>query len=207
MLLRIENNGRTPIGYDDYGVMRDNPVGLEVRFPGRRVTGMALTDLTPKDLDLGMRGQDAKTTSAIGKRNETMDGRTVGIVELPRVKMNRGNHDKVLVSLENTDGTPLPPEVVGRIGGGTFRSTKNRTGPSRRGIALVAFLSLAIVAQQTVALTTSDAAVDCAEGNPLVTGSTAFKSILEDAAGATRRPVRTRTSKSGSTAVRLVSSC
>lgn len=187
VLVRVENNGRTPIATSDYAVMPDNPVGIVIRFPNRRVTGMALTDLTPPTLDLSLRGSEHKPTEGLGTRNIEDGGQTVGLVELPKVPLNRGEHYKVLVSLESANGDrgPFPaPEVVGGISGGTFRHTKNRTGTSKRSVALAAFLSAALVGQQVYSLTATDAALDCASGELVLTGSTAFRPILDKATAA-----------------------
>jgi ABC-type phosphate transport system substrate-binding protein len=187
VLVRIENNGRTPIATGDYAVMPDNPVGIVLRFPNRRVTGMALTDLTPPTLDLSLRGSEHKPAEGLGTRNVEDGGRAVGLVELPKVPLNRGEHYKVLVSLESANGDrgPFPaPEVVGGISGGTFRATKNRTGTSARSVALAAFLTAALVGQQVYSLTATDAALDCASGRLVVVGSTAFRPILDRATAA-----------------------
>lgn len=190
VLVRIENNGRTPISTGDYAVMPDNPVGIEIRFPNRRVTGMALTDLTPPTLDLSLRSSEHKPADGLGTRNIEDGGQTVGLVELPKVPLNRGEHYKVLVSLESADGDrgPFPePKVVGGISGGTFRPTKNRTGTSARSIALAAFLTAALLGQQVYSLTATDAALDCASGKLVLTGSTAFRPILDKATATYRK--------------------
>src|SRR5262245_4354243 len=44
VLLRIENYGTADIDEDDYSVLHHNKVGIRVRFPGRKVAGMAVTE-------------------------------------------------------------------------------------------------------------------------------------------------------------------
>lgn len=181
VLLRIENNGATNIDTNDYAVLDDDKVGIRVSFPGRKVTGMVVTELSHDFLSPSF-GED----SGLSVRN--------GVIELPKVPLNRSTHYKVLAALQrdSADGSREPfkvPEIVGGIkggvGSGVIQETKSQTGTSWQTIALVGFLVLVILGQLVVSLSSNDTApLDCAKGTLALTGSTAFAPILQDAAKA-----------------------
>lgn len=185
VLLRIENSGATHIDIDDYAVLPDDKVGIRVRFPGRRVAGMVVTELSDDFLrpcfndDSGLNVRD-------------------GVIELPKVPLNRSAHYKVLAALERTDGTEpdpraefAPPEVIGGIKGGVgnggVQETRSQTGTSWRAVALICFLVTVILGQLAFSVLGRDGAgapLDCAGGELTLTGSTAFEPVLRDAAKA-----------------------
>jgi phosphate transport system substrate-binding protein len=180
-LLRIENNGATNIDTHDYAVLDDDRVGIRVSFPGRRVAGMVITELSEEFLRPAF-----AAGSGLGVRD--------GVIELPKVPLNRGAHYKVLAALERAlDATGKPghfddPEVVGGIkggiGGGRIQETRSRTGASWRMFALVGFLVAVIVGQLGIQIATRKRApLDCATGTVTVAGSTAFEPIVREAAG------------------------
>ncbi|MGP3982923.1 substrate-binding domain-containing protein [Streptomyces sp. KR80] len=184
VLLRIENNGATHIDTTDYAVLDDDKVGIRIRFPGRRVAGMVVTELSDDFLRPSF-GEG----SGLSVRN--------GVIELPKVPLNRSAHYKVLAALERaTENTESrleefeAPEIVGGIKGGVgnggIQETRSHTGTSWQAIALVCFLVLVILAQLTVSLTRDDTAapLDCATGKLTLTGSTAFAPVLREAARA-----------------------
>ncbi|MEO3751563.1 substrate-binding domain-containing protein [Streptomyces sp. B6B3] len=184
VLLRIENNGSTHIDSDDYATLPDDRVGLRIEFPGRKVAGMVVTELSHRYLE-GCFGPD----SGLGVRD--------GLIELPKVPLNRNTHYKVLAALEREgDGPSGPPprefpkpEVVGGITGGAgsggLKETRSHTGVSRPAIALICFLMVVVVGQFGVSLADEDAApLDCATGDLTVVGSTAFAPVLREAAAA-----------------------
>ncbi len=179
VLLRIENNGATHIDTSDYAVLDDDKVGIRVSFPGRSVAGMVVTELSDNFLrpsfseESGLRVRD-------------------GVIELPKVPLNRSAHYKVLATLEcvTKDGRREQfeaPEIAGGIkggvGSGRIQETKSHTGTSWQAIALVGFLVLVIVGQLVVSLSSNDTApLDCATGKLTLTGSTAFTPVLKKAA-------------------------
>jgi ABC-type phosphate transport system substrate-binding protein len=180
VLLRIENNGATNIDTRDYAVLDDDLVGIRVSFPGRRVAGLVVTELSADFL----RSCFAEG-SGLGVRD--------GVIELPKVPLNRSAHYKVLAALERAPGetgkpgTFADPEVVGGIkgglGGGRIQETRSRTGMSWRSVGLVGFLVAVVLAQLTVSLWNNDSApLDCAKGRLSVTGSTAFEPVVREAA-------------------------
>jgi ABC-type phosphate transport system substrate-binding protein len=182
VLLRIENNGATNIDTHDYAVPDDDPVGIRVRFPGRRVAGMVVTELSHDYL----RPSFSPGNGLAGRDD---------LISLPRVPLNRGSHYKVLAALEGTgtrNGEYPPPEVIGGIKGGVsgggIQETRSRTGTPKRAIALIGFLVVLVVAQLGVFLRSSGASpIDCAAGTLHVVGSTAFEPIVREAAASYRR--------------------
>ncbi|GAA2447645.1 PstS family phosphate ABC transporter substrate-binding protein [Streptomyces macrosporus] len=187
VLLRVENNGATHIDNDDYAALPDDKVGIRVRFPGRRVAGMVVTELGD-DFLRPCFGED----SGLSVRD--------GVIELPKVPLNRSAHYKVLAALERTGEEEngaraqfAPPEVVGGIKGGVgnggIQETRSQTGTSWRAIALICFLVLVVLGQLAVSLGEDDttAPLDCATGTLTITGSSAFKPVLQDATEAYRK--------------------
>lgn len=179
-LLRIENNGATDIDTHDYAVLDDDLVGIRISFPGRRVAGLVVTELS----DDFLRSCFAEG-SGLGVRD--------GVIELPKVPLNRHAHYKVLAALERAPGEAgkpgqySDPEVVGGIkggvGGGRILQTRSRTGTSWRSVGLVGFLVAVVLAQLTVTLSTDPAApLDCARGRLAIIGSTAFEPVVREAA-------------------------
>ncbi|MGP4109532.1 substrate-binding domain-containing protein [Streptomyces sp. 4N509B] len=191
VLLRVENNGLGNIDSSDYQVLDHDKVGLRVRFPGRRVHRMVVTEPSDESL-LPNFGPD----SGLSYRDD--------LIELPRVPLNRGQHYKVLAVLHGDPDTAEPPQrngghalrVIGGIKGGVSRgrvrrTTSRSTDLSWRSALLIGFLMLLVVGQFVVWLTEDQTSrrVDCAaEGSALtVVGSTAFRPVLDDAARAYER--------------------
>jgi phosphate transport system substrate-binding protein len=177
VLLRIENNGSTAIDTHDYAVPDDDHVGIRVRFPGRKVVGVVVTELSHDYL---------RPSFSPGNGLSSNDD----LITLPRVPLNRGSHYKVLAALEGvhrTNGAYPEPQVVGGIKGGVsgggIQETRSRTGTPKRVIALIAFLVVLVVAQLGVFLRSSGAnPIDCASGELSIAGSTAFEPIAREAA-------------------------
>lgn len=180
VLLRVENNGFTNIDPHDYAVLETDKVGLRVRFPGRRVAGVVVTELSHEFLRPAF---EAGSGMAV-KRD---------VIELPKVPLNRNAHYKVLAALERGDdhngrlGVYDDPVVIGGIkggvGGGQIQVTRARTGASRRSVALIAFLMVLVVGQLVVFLrNTADTPLDCATDKLTLVGSTAAGPVLREAA-------------------------
>lgn len=189
VLLRVENSGATHIDIDDYAVLPDDRVGVRIEFPGRRVAGMVVTELSDDFLrpcfsdDSGLNVRD-------------------GVIELPKVPLNRSAHYKVLAALERTGGAGAgadpqapfePPRVIGGIKGGVgnggIQETRSQTGTPWQAVALVCFLVLVILGQLAFSVLGRDdtaAPLDCAGGKLTLTGSTAFEPVLREAAEAYR---------------------
>ncbi|WP_217140465.1 substrate-binding domain-containing protein [Streptomyces sp. AC627_RSS907] len=184
VLLRIENVGWTPIVEDDYVAPANDPVGIRVAFPGRRVVGMVVTECSHTVL----RDFFAPGTPGLGA--------TDGVIRLPKVKLNRRAHYKVLAVLDRvpdfTEADFPDPEVmagvVGGVRGGTIKKTEYYPFASRPVRWLLALLVLVSTAQSVTTFVRDGddapraAPLDCAKGTLHLSGSTAFKPILELAA-------------------------
>lgn len=183
VLVRIENNGSVPVDVDDY--METDPVGLSVRFPRRRVV---------RAFDPARRGPSSPT-NVIPELNRDPQRAEPDVLRLPRVPLNRSEHYKVLVLLDEVDGDAAPDRdgdasdavMESRIKGGRVIRTRYRSGVSRGVVALITVMASLIVALYYVSGNDSPAAVDCASGQLTVVGSTAFRPVVEKAAESYRR--------------------
>jgi phosphate transport system substrate-binding protein len=173
VLLRIENTGRTNIDEHDYAVREDDTTGIRVSFPGRRVVGVVVTELSDENLRSSLKNLTVRDD----------------LVELPKVPMNRHDHYKVLAALDSSDGGgPYPDPIVvgtikGGVGDGRIIETRSRLGTPKRAVALIAFLAVLVVAQSVLYLRSDgNPPLDCAAGRLTVTGSTAFEPVVREAA-------------------------
>ncbi|GAB2687560.1 substrate-binding domain-containing protein [Nocardia thraciensis] len=182
VLIRIENNGVTDIDSADYS-MPDGPVGLHLHFPQRRVVGMAVTELSEPTL-----GDHLEPGRGIDAREDT--AHHIGIIDLPRVPMNRRDHYKILAILQRTAGGSDYPEptLYGKLKGGRIAETRSQTGLSRNMLGFMAFLVAVIVVQFAVTLLGDDPpAPHCVRGDLTLVGSSAFEPVVRDAAAAYRK--------------------
>lgn len=180
VLVRIENSGATTIDTHDYGGPEAGRIGLHLHFPQRRVIGMAVTELS----DPGLR-DSLDHESGIGVREQGAEH--VGIIDLPKVPLNRGDHYKILAILQRSAGAGVYPDpaVRGMIKGGRVAETRSRVGVSRVMVGLIAFLVVVIAGQFIVDAATPDPVpLGCAGGELTIIGSTAFAPVLRDAATA-----------------------
>lgn len=178
VLVRIENNGATAIAAADYVTAQDNQAGLHLHFPNRRVIGMAVTEL----------GNDGLAVcfgpgSGFGHRELTEP--PTGVIDLPKVPLNRSDHYKILATLERSAGSGAYPEptMQGVVTGGGIAKTRGRTGVSLLMLALTGFLVLVIAAMSVIDLLEPEPApLGCATGRLTVVGSTAFEPVIREAA-------------------------
>lgn len=191
VLLRFENSGRAPIVEDDYLAPDGDRAGIQVKFRGRRVVGTVVTELSRPELRSFFvpsgDGQGGTPQQVPGLRASN------GLIELPKVKLNRRDHYKVLAVLEReagfTDETFPDPEVVGGIVGGVRRGRMRKTEyypfASRPVRVLLVLLVLVLIGESLYVLLRSDpkpAPLDCGKGTLTLSGSTAFAPILREAA-------------------------
>ncbi|MFI5611843.1 substrate-binding domain-containing protein [Amycolatopsis sp. NPDC051903] len=186
VLLRIENTGTTNIDHDDYVANKKHDAGVTIRFHGRRVAGMVVTDLSDQFLR-----DNFSDGSGLGYENKTEPGGAVGTIKLPRTQLNREQHFKVLVVLERAggdEGTKFrEPEVVagikGVVGRGGISETKSRTGIPRWLTVLIYALVAVCLAEPFVysLVLPKPVPLDCASGTVRITGSTAFTPVLAEA--------------------------
>lgn len=178
VLVRIENSGTTTIERGDYLAPGEN-VGLHLRFPNRRVVGMAVTELSDQAL------RDCLDEhSGIAVREE--NGGRVGVIDLPKVPLNRGEHYKILAILDRAARAPEheQPVLEGNLRGGRIAETRSRTGVPRAMVVLTGFLVAVIVGQFAVAMVEEPPMpLDCAAGAVNLTGSSAFEPVIREAAG------------------------
>ncbi|WP_330182357.1 substrate-binding domain-containing protein [Nocardia sp. NBC_01503] len=184
VLMRIENNGATDIDNGDYAVPDAEPVGVHIHFPNRRVIGMAVTELSDDTL-----GDSLRPGTGIGTREDA--AHRVGIIDLPKVPLNRGDHYKILAILQRSSGSGEypPPTVRAKLKGGRVAETRSNSGRSPRLLALIGFLVAVVAIQYVVGTGTDDAPVnaDCTTGKLTLVGSSAFEPAIRDAAAAYQR--------------------
>ncbi|MFD6156822.1 PstS family phosphate ABC transporter substrate-binding protein [Nocardia sp. NPDC060256] len=178
VLVRIENSGATPIDTHDYKAPDPARIGLHLRFPQRLVIGMAVTELSDPGLADSLDGD-----SGIAVR-EDMAGR-IGVIDLPKVPLNRSEHYKILAILQRSEGSgeyPVPV-LTGGIKGGRVQETRSQTGIPRMMLGLTIFLVLVIAVQLIVAaVEPAPAPLECASGKLTVVGSSAFAPVVREAA-------------------------
>ncbi|MCE7009141.1 substrate-binding domain-containing protein [Kibdelosporangium philippinense] len=179
VLVKIENDGATTIGSADYQVIPEVKAGIRILFPNRTVAGLVVTELSQSTLR-----QNFQEGSGLDSRN-TLNGaeQKVGVVDLPRVPLNRNDHYKVLVVLENGTGDEAleKPKVEVGILGGHVKETESGTGMSRRTGALLVFLTVVILGLGLFTVFNEDTPLDCATGAVTLTGSTAIESVMREA--------------------------
>ncbi|WP_405165993.1 substrate-binding domain-containing protein [Nocardia sp. NBC_01499] len=179
VLVRIENSGATTIDTHDYKAPDPARIGLHLRFPQRLVIGMAVTELSDPGLADSLDGD-----SGIAVR-EDMAGH-IGVIDLPKVPLNRGEHYKILAILQRSEGAgeyPVPV-LTGGIKGGRVLETRSQTGIPRMMLGLTIFLVLVIAIQLVVAaVEPSPTPLECASGKLTVIGSSAFAPVIQEAAG------------------------
>ncbi|WP_040811031.1 substrate-binding domain-containing protein [Nocardia concava] len=179
VLVRIENNGLVDVDSTDYAAP-EGDVGMHIHFPHRRVIGMAVTELSDDAM-----GDNLKPGTGIGSREDAQH--RVGIIDLPKVPMDRGDHYKILAILQRTAGAgEYPPPVVrGKLKSGRVSETRSQVGASPKLLALIGFLVAVIAVQFTVSLsddTGPKQSADCVSGKLTLVGSTAFAPAIRDAA-------------------------
>jgi phosphate transport system substrate-binding protein len=188
VLLRIENIGATKIDETDYAVPAGDPAGIRVRFPGRKVAGIVPTELS--DPNMATFFDPNQNAAGFGVGQDEADP-SIGVIKLPKVKLNRSAHYKVLVVLERADGNGADsfgdPEVHATITGGVrdgrIRRTEGRTGLPRWVTVLVGGLVFVVLTEPFVlGLVDRDVPLDCAGGNLALVGSTAFAPVLRESA-------------------------
>lgn len=182
VLIRIENNGVTDIDTRDYASPESDPVGMHIHFPHRRIIGMAVTELSDDAL-----GDSLKPGTGIARRED--EQHRVGIIDLPKVPMDQGDHYKILAILQRTAGAGEYPTPVVRakLKGGRVAESRSRNRPSPKLLALIGFLVAVVAVQFAVNLDggkSSTDAADCLAGKLTLVGSTAFEPAIRDAAAA-----------------------
>ncbi|WP_055717720.1 PstS family phosphate ABC transporter substrate-binding protein [Streptomyces torulosus] len=171
VLLRIENDGSQSIADNDYTGRELH--GLTAVFSGRVIRGVSVTQ--PSGTDHLM---DHFTAAAgFGYRD--------GVLRIPRVPLNRGDHFKLLVLLSGGD-VAGPIRLIGGIRDGEVHPNRSATPDekpplfSRAARLITVMLTLCVVALATIIVVRDDTPppVECATGELTLTGSTAFAPVL-----------------------------
>ncbi|MQY27534.1 hypothetical protein NRB56_31170 [Nocardia sp. RB56] len=180
VLLKIENNGWTEIGHEDYRHSDGANSGITFRFPGRTVAGVALTAPSRS-----MKSVLRDHTSGVKTDLEGSDG----LIVLPRFALGREDSYKIMAVLRRHPDVPkhgdeLPlPEVDGGIRRGKAIRTESRTRMSTPYAALVTLLVAVVVVQFVTGLITPHTdPMDCEAGRLSLTGSTAIEKVMQDSA-------------------------
>ncbi|MGW0184402.1 substrate-binding domain-containing protein [Streptomyces sp. NPDC003362] len=193
VLLRIENAGWQPIVEGDYLTSESDKTGIRVTFQYRRVAGAVVTEPSQPEL------RDFFTEEVGGFGYGEENG--AGLIRLPKVKLNRRAHYKVLAVLESTSGDQREdfPDPVFRadVSGGNGRGllarfvkfkmskTESHRFASRPGWVFVTLLALGVLIQAaTLTFAPEPAPRDCVGGTLYLHGSTAFEPAVRKAAAA-----------------------
>ncbi|MGW0711033.1 PstS family phosphate ABC transporter substrate-binding protein [Streptomyces sp. NPDC002643] len=171
VLLRVENDGSQSIADNDYTGRELH--GLTAIFSGRVIRGVSVTQ--PPGTDHLM---DHFTPSAgFGYRD--------GVLRIPRVPLNRGDHFKLLVLLSGGDvGSPI--RLSGGIRDGEVHPNRSATPDdkaplfSRPARLITVLLTLCVIALAAIIVVRDDTPppIECETGELTLTGSTAFAPVL-----------------------------
>jgi ABC-type phosphate transport system substrate-binding protein len=194
VLLRIENAGWLPVIEEDYLTPADDPTGIRVTFPGRRVAGAVVTELSQPEL------RDFFSARAAGFGiDDELDS---GVIRLPKVKLNPSAHYKVLAVLERRDAErrdAFPDPVFradvsgrhsrwfgwpGRLARLRLARTESHTFASKPALVGIVLLAVAVLAQAGLTLVWREETppLDCVGGTLRLHGSTAFAPAVRAAA-------------------------
>lgn len=173
VLLRIENDGSQSIADEDY-TGRGDLHGLTAEFTGRTVRGIAVTHSPGADHLMD------HFTSAAVRHNGSL-------IQLPRVPLNRNEHFKLLVLLTGSQvGGPI--KVTGGIRDGVVapntaaRPDEKPPMFGRAARIITVALTVCVLALAGIIVVRDDTPppLDCARGTLTLTGSTAFRPVLEE---------------------------
>ncbi|WP_026342988.1 substrate-binding domain-containing protein [Nocardia sp. BMG111209] len=186
VLLKIENNGWTEVGHEDYRHSEGANSGITFRFPGRTIVGVALTAPSRS-----MKSVLRDHTSGV---KTDLDG-SDGLIVLPKFALGREDSYKIMAVLRRHPDMPkysgdeLPlPEVDGGIRRGKVIRTESRTRMSTPYAALVTLLVAVVIVQFVTGLVKPHSdPMDCEAGHLSLTGSTAIEKVMQDSAAGYQR--------------------
>lgn len=173
VLLRVENDGSQSIADEDY-TGRGELHGLTAEFTDRTVRGIAVTHSPGADHLM-----DHFTSAAVHHNGS--------LIQLPRVPLNRNEHFKLLVLLTGSHvGAPI--KVTGGIRDGVVAPNKAARpdekppmfGRAARIITVALTVCVLTLAGIIVVRDDTPPPLDCATGTLTVTGSTAFRPVVEE---------------------------
>ncbi|WP_246568410.1 PstS family phosphate ABC transporter substrate-binding protein [Streptomyces flaveus] len=172
VLLRVENDGSQSIADSDYTGRERH--GLTAVFSDRVIRGVSVTQPVGTDHLMD------HFTPAAGF------GYQDGVLRIPRVPLNRGEHFKLLVLLSGGDvGCGI--RLIGGIRDGEVHPNSavlpDDKPPlfSRAARLITVLLTLCVITLATIVVARDDTPppIECETGRLALTGSTAFKPVLE----------------------------
>ncbi|WP_405907412.1 MULTISPECIES: substrate-binding domain-containing protein [unclassified Streptomyces] len=175
VLLRVENDGSQSIAREDYTSGERH--GLTAVFTDRTIRGVSVTQPPGANNLMG------NFTPSAGLGYED------GILRIPRVPLNRGEHYKLLVLLSGGDvGCPI--QIIGGIRDGEVRPNRAMTPDdrpplfSRAAQLITALLTVCVVTLALIVVLRDDTRppIGCETGSLTVTGSTAFAPVMRELA-------------------------
>ncbi|MGP4048604.1 PstS family phosphate ABC transporter substrate-binding protein [Streptomyces sp. 2A115] len=175
VLLRIENDGSQSIADMDYTGRELH--GLTAVFADRTIRGVSVTQPS------GTHHLMDHFTPSNGLRYED------GVLCIPRVPLNRGEHFKVLVLLSGGDvGSGI--RLIGGIRDGEVHPNRSATPDekpplfSRASRLITGLLTLCVVALAVLVVARDDtqSPIGCERGTLKITGSTAFAPVIRELA-------------------------
>ncbi|WP_280221994.1 substrate-binding domain-containing protein [Nocardia neocaledoniensis] len=180
MLIRIENYGSAAIENGDYGE-DDGPVLV---FPRHTIRALEVTERVTR------RGESVTVdTVALRGLSPSVDASNIARIVLPRERLERGEHYKLLAVLAGPVPEPLDvngEKVIkrqGRLKGGQFVETTSRSRREPALLGLSAFLAMVVMVQLLATVLRGDPPPrDCAAGSLTVVGSTAMAPMIRKAA-------------------------
>src|SRR5262249_50254439 len=116
VLLRIENHGTARINAANY------QSAVRVKFPGRKIVGLAVSGYSHTEIEgaLNPPGKESVGSSKESQNKwEPLSHQSDDELELPKVRLKRSQHYKILVVLDGENGQqPYAPPVIsdGAIG-------------------------------------------------------------------------------------------
>ncbi|GGK42961.1 substrate-binding domain-containing protein [Nocardia camponoti] len=182
MLVRIENIRHTAIEDEHYP---DNG-GPALVFPEHTVVAAAVTERVTRE------GTSVEALSPALTGIAATNGDGSAIIRLPKERLGRGEHYKVLIALKGPKPDPADPNgtnVVGvsgsLVGGAELQPTNSGSRRDPVLVGLASFLALVVLAQLLFAVLQPDPPPrDCAAGDLTIVGSTAMAPMIKKAAQA-----------------------
>ncbi|GEM32934.1 phosphate-binding protein [Nocardia neocaledoniensis NBRC 108232] len=180
VLIRIENYGTAVIESGDYDV-DDTP---RLLFSRHKIRALEVTER------ISRRGESlAVLNDGLRELAPSVGADNTSRIVLPKERLERGEHYKLLVVLEGPAPDPLDAnakKVVDRAGslkGGQFVVTTSRSRREPALLGLSVFLALVVMVQLLATVLRGDPPPrDCAAGSLTVVGSTAMAPMIRKAA-------------------------
>ncbi|WP_280339832.1 PstS family phosphate ABC transporter substrate-binding protein [Nocardia neocaledoniensis] len=180
VLIRIENYGTAVIESDDYDVEG----GPRLLFSRHKIRALEVTER------ISRRGESlAVLNDGLRALAPSVGADNISRIVLPKERLERGEHYKLLVVLEGPAPDPLDANAekvvdpAGSLKGGQFVVTTSRSRREPALLGLSVFLALVVMVQLLATVLRADPPPrDCAAGSLTVVGSTAMAPMIRKAA-------------------------